>query len=126
VRAGARGRDRAPCPLLDSTRDPPWRLAIPLPKADLSAAAWDDVVPDPRPDARAGGCTTIIGFYQRDVAAPPKPLGAAEIDLRTLVSVPGGSGGRLGDGAEQRFALDAQDPIGLVHEDGQWRVVEHR
>lgn len=126
MRAGARGRDGAPGPLRDSTRHPPWRLAIPLPKADLSAAAWDDVAPDPRPDARAGGCTTLVRFHQRDVAAPPKRPGAAEIDVRTLVSVPGGSGGRLGDGAEQRFASMPNDRIGLVHEAGEWRVVEHR
>lgn len=92
----------------------------------LSAAAKEDVVTDPPPDAPAGGCTTLIRFYQQDVAAPPKRLGAAEIDLRTLVRVPGDSGGNLVDGAEPRFAALPNDPIGLVHEDGQWRIAEHR
>ena len=92
----------------------------------MSAAAKDDVVTDPPPEAPAGGCTTLIRFYQRDAAAPPKRLGAAEIDLRTLVRVPGASGGNLADGAELRFDAMPNDPIGLVQEDGQWRIAEHR
>ena len=40
--------------------------------------------------------------------------------------VPGASGGNLADGAELRFAAMPNDPIGLVHEDGQWRIAEHR
>ena len=92
----------------------------------LSAAAKDDVVIDLPPGAPAGGCTSLIRFYQRDVAAPPKRLGAAEIELRTLVRAPGASGGNLADGAELRFAAMPNDPIGLVHEDGQWRIAQYR
>ena len=92
----------------------------------LSAAAKEDVVTDPAPEAPAGGCTTLIRFLLRGATAPPKRLGAAEIDLRTLVRVPGGSRGNLADGAELRFAAMPNDPIGLVHERGQWRIAEYR
>jgi len=92
----------------------------------LSAGGKQEVVTDPRPDAPAGSCRTLIRFYQRGVAAPPKRLGAAEIDLRTLVGVPGDSGGNLVDGAELRFAAMSDVPIRLVHEDGQWRIAAYR
>jgi hypothetical protein len=94
----------------------------------LSAAAKGDVVDDPSPEAPTGGsCTAIVHFYKRQPGnAPPNRLGAAEIELRTLVRVPGGSGGNLADGAELRFAAMPNDPIGLVHEDGQWRIAEYR
>jgi hypothetical protein len=92
----------------------------------LSAAAKGDIVTDRTLEAPAGGCTALVRFYQRGASAPPKRLGAAEIELRTLVRVPGGSGGNLADGAELRFAAMRNEPIGLVHEDGQWRIAEYR
>lgn len=92
----------------------------------LSAAARADVIDDPPSEAPAGGCTTLIRCYERDRASPPKRLGGAELDLRTLVSVPGASGGNLADGAGVRFAAIPNDAIGLVHEGGQWRIAEYR
>jgi hypothetical protein len=92
----------------------------------LSAAAKQGIVTDRTLDAPAGGCTSLIRFYQRDVAAPPKRLGAAEIELRTLVRVPSASGGNLAEGAELRFAAMPNDPIGLVNEGGRWRIAEYR
>jgi hypothetical protein len=92
----------------------------------LSAAATEDIITDRTLDAPAGGCTALVRFYQRGAASPRKRLGAADIDLRTLVRVPGGSGGNLADGAELRFATMPNDPIGLVHEDGQWRIAKYR
>jgi hypothetical protein len=56
---------------------------------------------------------------------PPKRLGAAETDLRTLARVPGGSGGNLAGSAQLRFTATPNDPIGLVHEDS-WRIAEYR
>ena len=92
----------------------------------LSAAAKEDVVTDRVLDAPASGCTAISRSDQHYHVRPPERLGAAEIDLRTLVTVPGGSGGRLADGAELRLAAMPNDPIGLVHEGGQWLIAEHR
>jgi hypothetical protein len=48
----------------------------------LSAAVKEDFVTH-RTFGAPAECTILIRFYQRDAAAPPKRLGAAEIDLMT-------------------------------------------
>jgi len=102
-----------------SSPDDPCRYLTADAKAELLGGATAALA--------ARGCKAVVRLRERELhrAPYPKKLGPPKIDLRQVIDVPSQSTGGLAGGAEVRFPAIPNQPIGVLQDEGQWRIAKY-